>query len=218
MSDDSRLFQQLLFGNEDEARAQELTRIAAIEEARAYAEARKLAWYEGRPFPEDRAKWCVTHREIINAQSREAYRLRYAEAAEYYLRSSARSRAERLGCNIGRRGPILDVYRRAVHEPVILCYWCKTLTTPGERHVDHIQPLAAGGAHVAGNLCVTCEGCNLAKGDRSPSEFRMSVAEKRIANGLIASAYFRRRHAHSAVLVARPATADGTAEEPPLAT
>jgi 5-methylcytosine-specific restriction endonuclease McrA len=74
---------------------------------------------------------------------------------------------------------------------VLLCYWCKKLTLPGERHVDHKQPLAAGGAHVAGNLCITCAECNIVKGDIDPKTFRKMVAAKCITNGLIAAEYFR---------------------------
>lgn len=185
-------FQRLLFGDDAEALAQELARLAALEQQRAYTGARKLAWDQGNPFPEDQGKWAASHRDLTNARCRETYREGYASVSEYYLRSTARFRAERLGCKIGRRGPILSVYRRAAHAPLLLCYWCKKLTSPGERHVDHKQPLAAGGTHVAGNLCITCAECNLAKGDTSPNEFRKMVAEKRAANSLIASNYFRR--------------------------
>jgi len=185
-------FQGLLFGDDAEARAQEAARVAAVEQQKAYAKARKLAWEQGNPFPEDQAKWAVTHREITNARCREQYREDYAVCAEYYLASRARSRAERLGCRIGRRRPLREIYFRAVHAPVVLCYWCKKLTGPGERHVDHKQPLATGGTHVAGNLCISCAECNESKGDRGPDEFRQIVAAKRAANSLIASDYFRR--------------------------
>ena len=185
-------FQALLFGDDAEARAQEAARVAALEQQKAYAEARKLAWKQGDPFPEDQAKWAAAHRDLTNARCQEEYRQTYGVAAEYYLSSRASSRAERLGCKIGRRGPLRKIYFRAVHEPVILCYWCKALTLPGERHVDHKQPLATGGPHVAGNLYITCAECNESKGDRSPDEFRKLVAARRAANSLIASEYFRR--------------------------
>lgn len=191
VKEESLEFQRLLFGDDDEAREQEEARLTALENQRAYAEARKLAWDQGSPFPEDRAKWCAAHREYMNALWREAYRLRSASFAEYYLRSGALSRATRLGCKIGRRGPILKVYRKAVHAPVLLCYWCKKVTQPGERHVDHKQPFSLGGAHVAGNLCITCAECNLVKGDSNPTEFRKLVADKRLENGRIAADYFR---------------------------
>ena len=184
-------FQGLLFGDDAEAQAQEAARLAALEQQKAYALARKLAWNEGKPFPEDDAKWYAAHRDLTNARCRETYRENYAAVAEVYLRSSARFRAERLGCKIGRRWPILRVYAKAVHAPVLLCYWCKKLTRPGERHVDHKQPLTVGGAHVAGNLCIACVECNLVKGDTDPKVFRLAVAAKRNANGVIAAEYFR---------------------------
>jgi 5-methylcytosine-specific restriction endonuclease McrA len=191
MSQGRSEFQGLLFGDDAEARTQEAARLAALEQQRACAEARKLAWDQGNPFPEDQAKWAAAHRARTNARCREEYRESYATIAEYYLRGAARTRAEALGRKIGRRGPILEVYRKAVHAPVVLCYWCKKLTFPGERHVDHKQPLATGGPHVAGNLCITCTECNLSKGDTGPNEFRKMVAQKRAANSLVASDYFR---------------------------
>jgi 5-methylcytosine-specific restriction endonuclease McrA len=184
-------FQQLLFGDDSEALAQEVARIAALEKQRNYAVARKTAWDQAKPFPEDRLKWCAAHREYMNAFWRMAYRLRHDSVAEYYLRSAARSRANRLGCKIGKSRAILKVYRKAVHAPVLLCYWCKKVTFAGERHVDHKEPLASGGAHVAGNLCITCAECNLSKNDRCPHEFREATAEKRAANSMIARDYFR---------------------------
>ena len=184
-------FQQLLFGDDDEAREQELARLAAIEQRRAYNEARKLAWDQGKPFPEDDGKWHAAHRDLTNARCRETYREAYAVGSEYYLSATARYRAERLGCKIGRRGPIRRIYTKAVHAPVLLCYWCKKVTHPGERHVDHKQPLALGGAHVAGNLCITCAECNLTKGDANPNEFRKMVVERRLENSRIAADYFR---------------------------
>ena len=190
-TEESLEFQQLLFGDDNEAREQELARRAAIGQQRAYTEARKAAWDEGKPFPEDDAKWHAAHRDLTNARCREAYREAYAVSSEYYLSATARFRAERLGCKIGRRGPIRRIYTRAVHVPVVLCYWCKKLTLPGERHVDHKQPLAVGGAHVAGNLCITCTECNLIKSDLDPNEFRKAVAEKRLENSRIAADYFR---------------------------
>ena len=180
-------FQGLLFSDDAEAKAQEVARLAALD----YAGARKLAWNEGKPFPEEDAKWYAAHRDLTNARCRETYRENYAAVADAYLQSSARFRAERLGCKIGRRGPILSVYTKAVHAPVLLCYWCKKLTRPGERHVDHKQPLTVGGAHVGGNLCIACVECNLVKGDTDPKAFRLAVAEKRGVNGVIAADYFR---------------------------
>jgi 5-methylcytosine-specific restriction endonuclease McrA len=60
--------------------------------------------------------------------------------------------------------------------------------------VDHIIPLVAGGAHAAGNLCITCAECNLSKCDLSPQEFRIKVGDKRGQNKVIAQDYFRQQN------------------------
>lgn len=191
-------FQRLLFGTDDEAQAQTIERLAALEQKREYAELRKAAWDEGKPFPEDRIKWCAAHSELVSERSRAIYHEHYPKVAEYTQCSVGRARANRLGCKVGRRGPILKVYRRAVHAPVLLCYWCKKLIFPGERHVDHVEPLSAGGEHVAGNLCIACTDCNLSKGDMNPSEFRKLVDARRAANRVVAAEYFRQRAARRA--------------------
>lgn len=50
------------------------------------------------------------------------------------------------------------------------CLWCGKPV--GENyHVDHIIPLVKGGANHAGNICIACPPCNLAKGQQMPSEF-----------------------------------------------
>jgi 5-methylcytosine-specific restriction endonuclease McrA len=47
---------------------------------------------------------------------------------------------------------------------------CAYCGGPAE-HVDHVAPLARGGAHALGNLLPACADCNLEKGARDPYEF-----------------------------------------------
>jgi 5-methylcytosine-specific restriction endonuclease McrA len=183
------VFQGLLFDDDNEARAQELARRTVLEKAHVEAEARKAAWDAGQPFPDDAAKWAAAHRDLIAAKCREAY----SQNSEWHLHSTARNRAEKLGCKIGRRAPILNIYRRARADKVIPCYWCMCLTKPGERQVDHIQPLSKGGEHSAGNLCISCIDCNLSKGDGVPEEFRERMAGNRSTNRLILTEYYTKR-------------------------
>jgi 5-methylcytosine-specific restriction endonuclease McrA len=183
------MFQSLLFDDDIEARAQDLARRIALEKVHIEGESRKAAWYAGHPFPEDSAKWAAANRDPASTKWREWYE----HNSEWNLHSTARNRAEKLGCKIGRRAPILAMYRRATADELILCYWCKYLTKPGERHIDHIQPLSIGGAHVAGNLCISCIDCNLSKGDDPPEVFRKRIAPKRSFNQAILREYFSRR-------------------------
>ena len=58
-----------------------------------------------------------------------------------------------------------DCGRRCVYCAAPLEYACATL--------DHVYPLAKGGAHVAGNVVVACPTCNRLKADMLPVEFFM---------------------------------------------
>ena len=49
------------------------------------------------------------------------------------------------------------------------CYLCGRLLTADEVHLDHVIPLARGGAHTADNLRVACAPCNQSKGATMPS-------------------------------------------------
>jgi 5-methylcytosine-specific restriction endonuclease McrA len=169
--------QGLLFGDDADAQAR-----------RIRAEERKRAWDSGNPFPEDHAKWCAAHRDLINAASRQSY----YEFPEWALHRTNRRRAISLGCQIGRRNPILRIYQKAAQEASIPCYWCKRLVGRNSRQVDHLKALAAGGSHTAGNLRIVCNDCNLTKGDMDQNAFRILTAQKRLANTQETAAYFRR--------------------------
>lgn len=51
-----------------------------------------------------------------------------------------------------------------------LCAYCRS--APHE-HFDHVVPLSRGGRHAIGNLLPACAACNLAKGARLLSEWRL---------------------------------------------
>jgi 5-methylcytosine-specific restriction endonuclease McrA len=178
--------QEFLFRDEPELIA-ELRDIQLRQEQRQqYEEARKAAWYAGNPLPEDERKWyaftydCPRPRERARIQSE--YREWYAEHSEwkkYYVHAR---RAGELGRKVGRRDAMLRVYARARTALVLYCHWCKKLTPVDEREVDHVVPLAKGGDHVAGNLCICCWSCNQIKRDRLPEEFREFIKATRNRN------------------------------------
>jgi len=49
------------------------------------------------------------------------------------------------------------------------CFYCGVRLTRKNLHVDHMSPLAKGGAHSAANLVAACDKCNLSKHDKSPN-------------------------------------------------
>lgn len=58
------------------------------------------------------------------------------------------------------------------------CYYCGSLLTNNssdhddiEAHIDHMQPISAGGSGEIDNLCFTCPRCNLSKNSMSAKHF-----------------------------------------------
>lgn len=85
----------------------------------------------------------------------------------------ATRRAREQGAAVGDRRAYRAYVAWAKTSPSIRCYWCKVGTKPGRktRHIDHIIPLAKGGADSVANLCVACPTCNLTKSAKMPVEF-----------------------------------------------
>jgi 5-methylcytosine-specific restriction endonuclease McrA len=51
------------------------------------------------------------------------------------------------------------------------CVYCARPLDPSVATLDHVYPVARGGAHVPGNLVAACAPCNRLKGDMLPHEF-----------------------------------------------
>lgn len=83
-----------------------------------------------------------------------------------------RSHMRRLDRGSVRRARERHNDARAVDRQAIIdrdqsrCYLCGKVCLPHQIHLDHIVPLARGGAHRADNLAVACAQCNIMKGAR----------------------------------------------------
>lgn len=53
------------------------------------------------------------------------------------------------------------------------CRYCGDISGPF--HLDHVKPWSKGGRHVASNLVVACQACNLKKKDKSLKEIGWSI-------------------------------------------
>jgi 5-methylcytosine-specific restriction endonuclease McrA len=62
-----------------------------------------------------------------------------------------------------RKGALRDCSQR--------CVYCATPLDHHSATLDHVVPLARGGAHDPGNLVAACGPCNRLKGDLLPFEF-----------------------------------------------
>ena len=56
------------------------------------------------------------------------------------------------------------------------CRWCCIRLTPSNRSIDHIIPLARGGAHIPDNLAAACRTCNSSKNDKFLHEWEWELA------------------------------------------
>lgn len=79
--------------------------------------------------------------------------------------AARRRRAERFGVVIE---PVNR--ERVMVRDNATCYMCGRKPGRSFLVLDHVIPLARGGAHSEENLKVACKPCNLRKGDRLPKE------------------------------------------------
>lgn len=104
-------------------------------------------------------------------------------------RSSVRARGSRVTSRAGTRSLQRDrlagsvakasahaAMKRAMRRAALRdcgqrCVYCATRLDQHTATLDHVVPLARGGAHDPGNLVVACAPCNRLKGDLQPYEF-----------------------------------------------
>lgn len=103
-----------------------------------------------------------------------AYRIARPEKARARV---AVRRAIKCGASVGDPKRITEWECRWKERKRVRCYWCGNLFAPAQCHTEHIQPLARGGAHEVGNLCVSCHPCNNRKGAKSVEEWNRALAE-----------------------------------------
>lgn len=101
-------------------------------------------------------------------------RLRFNEYHRKWKRANPDKRLayyhkRRAKCSVPISASDIAATRRA---QLGLCYYCETLLdNNGRGHMEHMTPLARGGAHVIGNICFACSRCNLKKGTKTSEEF-----------------------------------------------
>ena len=100
-------------------------------------------------------------------------------------RSAVRSRDARIDAHVDgrsgsrRRASVAIVHiaaKRAMRKLALRdcgqrCVYCAMHLDQRTATLDHVVPLARGGAHDPGNLVVACAPCNRLKGDLQPFEF-----------------------------------------------
>src|SRR4051794_14742919 len=95
-----------------------------------------------------------------------------AKKAAYTRLANHRRRARLAGATVGTDQVAVADFERSMRAAArVRCYYCNRLVPKGKRTLDHIVPLARGGAHDVTNLCVACHHCNVTKSAKLPDEF-----------------------------------------------
>lgn len=126
----------------------------------------------GREGLRSKCKKCMhaaalTNQRVNVVRTRERYRARYWQNPEKFrLRTTLRKR------KLEASGVVTaeDVKRQLASQGG-KCYWCQSPIQGNAYHVDHIFPIAKGGAHTPGNICCACAHCNHSKGAKLPHEW-----------------------------------------------
>lgn len=146
----------------------EKDRLRSFEYAQRNAEsnrARAAAWQKANPerYKENmrRSHQKNKHERVVKAAMWKAAHpeKRKASAIDY----THRRRARMAGGDIEGCSALIARWKGQIRFSCLLCGG--RFLTKGFMHVDHIRPLAKGGAHVPENLQRLCKGCNLSKSD-----------------------------------------------------
>ncbi len=154
-----------------------------VEERRVRRNAGTLAWQRNNP-DKYRAKmraWYGKHRSRLAVKRAEVadrkaiydreYRLLNASALREVSRLNAHLRRIRKATQVGVVSrDVLTRLRRLQRGKCAVCR--RSLGTRAE--LDHVMPLALGGAHDDSNLQLTCHACNRSKGAKHPADFMRS--------------------------------------------
>jgi 5-methylcytosine-specific restriction endonuclease McrA len=92
--------------------------------------------------------------------------------APHHTRRSARVRAT-------NDHTIKDWLRQSMLRTTERCAYCQRAMPYSHRVIDHVIPLALGGAHSVRNIVVCCWACNVRKGAKLPAQWRAELSQER---------------------------------------
>lgn len=129
--------------------------------------------------------WCRANKESRRANSKRHYetnRQVYIDkatgwAAENHDRHRAYQNEYLRRRYAAKRGSQVEVINRAAvwERDGGVCHICGQQCEPGNWHMDHIHPIARGGAHVMANVAVSHPRCNRRKFTKLVSELQEAV-------------------------------------------
>lgn len=118
---------------------------------------------------EERMAYSVAY-HAAHTGARALYAAAYRRAnPEVTKAQEARRRAREAGAAVGKLPR--DIERHLFDQQFGWCACCGADLAETGYHVDHVTPLARGGAHAEDNLQLLTPKCNMAKGAKSPEEY-----------------------------------------------
>lgn len=161
-------------------------------EIRARRRVQAVKWYAANSEKERArfAKYCASSRDKVlathvkhYAKYRDKINARKAKRratphgrAKAVMWSHAR-RARKRSATVGDPKVIAAWFQRRRMAETTKCYWCRATVEGKLAHMDHIHPLARGGSHSIGNLCVSCPSCNARKNAKDLAEWNKTLLE-----------------------------------------
>lgn len=121
--------------------------------------ARSLEFYKNNP----------EYKRAFDEQRRlDGYFSRWKRDNKEKVNAATRNRRAKLRASEGRHSE--EDVMRLLRASNGRCYWCKGDLDDGFE-IDHVWPVALGGANHVGNLCISCPTCNKKKGAKPPTIF-----------------------------------------------
>lgn len=141
------------------------------------------AWREyGKAYHESKRDARLERMKVYYAANQEAVleRVKAYQAANPDVCHAAhvRRRARKKGATIGPAFTRQQVWDRDNGT----CHLCKQPADPSNWHVEHVVPLARGGAHSFDNCAVSCPPCNRRKGTRLLDELDTACMMDAVSN------------------------------------
>lgn len=117
-------------------------------------------------------QWSLDNSERVSEYGR-AYTAAHADRIRERDRQYRASNQDKMRAKEGRRrARKLDAFVEDVSRAVVwerdagICYLCSLPADPDDWHLEHVQPLDAGGEHSYFNTAVSHPACNLSKGTK----------------------------------------------------
>lgn len=110
-------------------------------------------------------RYTSAHRDAALARTKKWHRDNPARSKAAKHHSKAKRRAIEYATRINEAG-IREWMQEVRSKPFARCHWCGTKVSGRRIHFDHVIALSRGGTHTIGNLCASCQECNLTKKNR----------------------------------------------------